>query len=299
MLSTAAFNALLKTLEEPPAFVKFIFATTNIEKLPPTILSRCQRFDLHRVSQEELASHISGVAQKEHYTLQPDAAQLLARAAEGSVRDALSLLDRALTLSQNQAVSKENVQLMLGLTGDAEIFNLFDHALNARTHDLLSNARRLFMTGAQPQQILKDFLRIIHHLTLLAVGTQSLEQNAPEQDDPHNDYYQKWNQQLDIPRLSRLWSIIIRGLEDLQKAPDAMEALDMILMRIVFAAPLTHTSTPASTPASNPSPEPHEGKNPQDQNLQKTHIPQDSIAKDVSQAFPLSTALPPTTSENP
>jgi len=174
MLSKSAFNAILKTLEEPPPHVKFIFATTEIRKIPVTIISRCQKFDLKRVEMEELTEHLVRVAGKESIALTADCASLIAAAAEGSVRDALSLLDQAIAMHTDSAgavnIVAESVRDMLGLADKTQSFTLLKYLFGGDTRAALADAQRLYHQGADPAMLLSDLLDITHYLTRIVVA---------------------------------------------------------------------------------------------------------------------------------
>ncbi len=170
MLSKQAFNGLLKTLEEPPPHVKFIFATTELRKVPVTVLSRCQRFDLRRIETPELVAHLEGIAQKESVAIEMPALALIARAAEGSVRDALSLLDQAIAHEEQGAITAESVRAMLGLADRGRILDLFEKVLGGNIAEALSDLRELYDRGADPLAIIQDLLETTHFLTRVKVA---------------------------------------------------------------------------------------------------------------------------------
>jgi len=231
MLSKNAFNALLKTLEEPPEHTKFLFATTEIRKVPVTVLSRCQRFDLRRVEPEVLASHFTRIAEAEGASLPPDAAALLARAADGSVRDGLSLLDQAIAQSDG-AVAAEPVRQMLGLADRAIVVDLFEAIQRGAMTDALAIHDRMHQAGAEPLAILQDLLELTHHLTRLHIGAGG---EAPG-GDPVRE--KSLAQGLSVPILTRTWQILLKGIAEVQSAPDPASALEMVLIRLGFVADL-------------------------------------------------------------
>jgi DNA polymerase-3 subunit gamma/tau len=233
MLSKQAFNALLKTLEEPPPHVKFIFATTEIRKVPITVLSRCQRFDLRRVDAEVLIEHFNRIAAAESVTVEADAIALIARAADGSVRDGLSLLDQAIARGAG-AVTSEQVRDMLGLADRAVVLDLFEAAMGGKPKDTLDILSRLHAAGADPGTIVEDLLDLTHALTRLKL--------APEGTGSRADIDLKRGAalagQLTMPVLTRTWQLLLKGMGEIQVAPNPHAAAEMIVLRLVYAADL-------------------------------------------------------------
>lgn len=235
MLSTAAFNALLKTLEEPPEHVKFIFATTEIRKVPVTVLSRCQRFDLRRVALDVLGAHFKSIAEQESATVEDDALAMIARAADGSVRDGLSILDQAIALS-NGTVTGERVRDMLGLADRSQIFDLFESSMKGEAPLALDIARSLYNAGADPVVVVQDMLDICYWVTRARL-TPELAQAAstPELERTRGDAMAK---ALSMPSLTRSWQMLLKGLGEVQSAPNPIQALEMLLIRLSHAADL-------------------------------------------------------------
>lgn len=235
MLSKAAFNALLKTLEEPPAHVKFIFATTEINKVPVTILSRCQRFDLSRMESETLHSYFLSLMEKEGIEVEDEAIRLIARAADGSARDGLSLLDRAISLSEGK-ITTELTRTMLGLSDRNMVFDLFDALSTGDAEKTFTLTEQLHMAGADPDNILKDLLDITHLLTKGKVTPASLESSyLPEMEKERG---KEFIEKLSVPALSRLWQILLAGRNELLSSPTPQQTLDMIFIRTLYAAQL-------------------------------------------------------------
>ncbi len=235
MLSKSAFNALLKTLEEPPAHVKFIFATTEINKVPVTILSRCQRFDLQRIDSDTLQTYFMDMLEKEKIEAEDEAIALIAKAADGSVRDGLSLMDRAISLADGGITAKE-VQTMLGLSDRSQLFDLFEALIGGKVEDSLNILDKLYVAGGDPQSIIKDLLSITHLLTKGKTAPDTLEVSfLPETEKVRG---QKLITELSIPALTRLWQILFKGHEELKIAPSMQQALEMILIRASYAAKL-------------------------------------------------------------
>jgi DNA polymerase-3 subunit gamma/tau len=239
MLSTAAFNALLKTLEEPPPHVKFIFATTEIRKLPVTVLSRCQRFDLRRIDQSELADHLAKIVALEGAKVAPEGLAMIARAAEGSVRDALSILDQALVqhAGSSEAVSAAQVRDMLGLADRSQSWDLIDAAFRGDGAAALALYRAQYDAGADPMVILKDLMEITHLLTRIRVAGDgaAIHGRAGEADAARAA---RLARELPMAALTRAWSLLLKGHSEAQVAPDPAAAGEMALIRLAFAADL-------------------------------------------------------------
>ena len=234
MLSKNAFNALLKTLEEPPPHVKFIFATTEIRKVPVTVLSRCQRFDLRRVDVPTLSVHFAAVADKENATLETEALALIARAADGSVRDGLSLLDQAIARGDGNVTTTE-VQEMLGLADRARSMDLARHVLLGTMREALSGYDGLLQNGADPLVILQDMAELIHLLTRTKLAPDTAQSGVlSELENKFTVDLAK----LDIPALTRAWQIMLKGIGETQTAANPAQAAEMVLIRIAYAAAL-------------------------------------------------------------
>jgi DNA polymerase-3 subunit gamma/tau len=237
MLSASAFNALLKTLEEPPSHAKFIFATTEIRKVPVTVLSRCQRFDLKRVDREELTDHLERICGLESASIERDGLSLIARAAEGSVRDALSLLDQAIVQGgdQDAPVDARQVRDMLGLADRARVLDLLEHAVNARTSEALAELASLYDAGGDPIVITRDLLDYVHAASRVkAVGEGADLGEAAETAQRLGVMAEG----LSLAQLTRLWKLLLTGLDDVRAAPDALAAAEMTVLRLVAAAQL-------------------------------------------------------------
>jgi len=236
MLSIAAFNALLKTLEEPPAHVKFIFATTEIRKVPVTVLSRCQRFDLKRLDTAGLATHLGRVAAAEGAGVSEDALALIARAAEGSVRDGLSILDQAIVQSpEGTGVSGAQVRDMLGLGDRGRLLDVFEQAVSGDGKAVLSELDDQLRAGADPLILLKDLLDIVADLSALRAAGEDYLPAAP------GDWIARLRglgARLSPAEATRAWQVLLQGYRDTQTAPDPAVALKMVLLRLVAAAGL-------------------------------------------------------------
>jgi DNA polymerase-3 subunit gamma/tau len=237
MLSKAAFNGLLKTLEEPPPHVKFLFATTEIQKVPVTVLSRCQRFDLRRIPADLLASHFGKVCDAEGVTAEAEALALIARAAEGSVRDGLSILDQAIAHADMDGAGRvkgDQVRAMLGLSDRGAIRRLFGVLLAGDAQAALAALREQHDLGVEPTAILKALLETCHGTTLAKVGTPAdPAQSAEERAD-----YESWAAGLSFQMLHRVWQLLLKGHEEVTRAANPGEAADMALLRIIHASQL-------------------------------------------------------------
>ena len=267
MLSKNAFNALLKTLEEPPAHVKFLFATTEVQKVPITVLSRCQRFDLRRISAEQLAAHFGHVARSEDVAVEDEALMLIARAAEGSARDGLSILDQAIAHSGMEGedrVTAAQVRAMLGLSDRGATRDLFNLLLKGDPAAALSALRDQHDLGVDPAAIFKGLLETCHGTTLAKVGAAPDPALSVEERAAHED----WAAGLSFAMLHRLWQLLLKGHNEIVQAVDPRIAADMAALRIIHAgqmpdpgdlarklesgAPLAVASASATASASEP-----------------------------------------------
>ncbi|MBV9014382.1 MAG: DNA polymerase III subunit gamma/tau [Alphaproteobacteria bacterium] len=235
MLSGHSFNALLKTLEEPPEHVKFIFATTEIRKVPTTVLSRCQRFSLRRVPIEQLIAHYQQIAAKEAVEITPAALGLIARAADGSVRDGLSLLDQAIALSAGR-IEEAAVRDMLGIADRGLVFDLFETMLKGDAKGALGQMDSLYRGGADPLMIIQDLLDLTHFVTRLKLAPGAGSGDPLEQGD--RERARPLIEALSIPVLTRAWQMLLKGVEEVQNAQLPAEAADMVLIRLAYAADL-------------------------------------------------------------
>ncbi len=238
MLSRNAFNALLKTLEEPPEHVKFIFATTEIRKVPVTVLSRCQRFDLRRVAADELLQHFSDIVARESAAVDEGALRLIARAADGSVRDGLSLLDQAIAAygSGGATAGEAQVRGMLGVADAGGVFDLFEAVMAGRIDDALTDLRSLYDSGADPIAVLQDLLGLSHWLTRIKLVPKSADDATISEVERTRG--RELAERLPVSVLSRAWQILLKGLGEAQRAPAAMPAVEMVLIRLAYAADL-------------------------------------------------------------
>jgi DNA polymerase III subunit gamma/tau len=237
MLSKNAFNALLKTLEEPPGHVKFLFATTEVNKVPITVLSRCQRFDLKRITVETLVKQFTDITAKENVRAEPEALLLVAQAAEGSVRDGLSILDQAIAhadLDGDGTVTAAQVRDMLGLSDRGAVRRLFGLILGGDAQAMLAEARAQYNLGVEPLAMMSGLLAEVHRLTLAKIG-------APHDgalDNESRDSVEAMSDQLTFPVLHRLWQLLLKGHDEVSRAAMPLECSDMALLRVVHGASL-------------------------------------------------------------
>ena len=235
MLSGAAFNALLKTLEEPPAHAKFIFATTEIRKVPITVLSRCQRFDLRRVDAALLVAHLQGIAAKESITAEPEALALIARAAEGSVRDSLSLFDQAIAHAAGP-VRAEDVRGMLGLADRTRVIDLFEALMRADISRALQELRDQYDTGADPAMVLGDLAEFTHFVTRVKVVPAVVDDVSLTEAERTRG--RAFAAKLSMRVLARTWQMLLKGIVEVEAAGRPIAAAEMVLVRIAYAADL-------------------------------------------------------------
>ena len=235
MLSTQAFNGLLKTLEEPPPHVKFIFATTEIRKVPITVLSRCQRFDLRRVDAGMLTAHLNTIAGLEEIAVDDEAVAMIARAAEGSVRDALSIFDQAIAHGAG-AVSAEQVRTMLGLADRARIVDLFEHLMKGDAAAALTEFRAQYDVGADPVAVLTDLAEFNHLVTRLRFVPSAASDASLSEDERRRGA--DFAKALSVRVLSRTWQMLLKGIPEVQASNRPVSAAEMVLIRVAHAADL-------------------------------------------------------------
>jgi DNA polymerase-3 subunit gamma/tau len=235
MLSTGAFNALLKTLEEPPAHVKFIFATTEIRKVPVTVLSRCQRFDLRRIEPEVMIDLIRRIAKAEGAEIADDALALIARAAEGSARDATSLLDQAISHGAGET-NAEQVRAMLGLADRGRVMDLFDMILKGEAARALTELSAQYAEGADPLAVLRDLAEITHWVSVVKITPEAAEDPTISPDERARGLAMA--DQLPMRVLTRLWQMLLKALDEVAHAPNAMMAAEMAIIRLTHVADL-------------------------------------------------------------
>jgi DNA polymerase-3 subunit gamma/tau len=236
MLSRNAFNALLKTLEEPPPHVKFVFATTEIRKVPVTVLSRCQRFDLRRIPIALLATHFGKVAAAEAVSVEPEGLAAIARAADGSVRDGLSLLDQAIAQSDGKTVTAAAVADMLGVADRGTVFDLMEAAMEGRAADALAITDRAHAYGADLGALIGDLLELTH--TLSRLKTVPDLRNSQELPEAERTRGAALADKLSVPTLGRAWQMLLKGAAEVEAASDRRAAADMVLIRLCYVAEL-------------------------------------------------------------
>ncbi|MEM6465565.1 MAG: DNA polymerase III subunit gamma/tau, partial [Pseudomonadota bacterium] len=263
MLSTSAFNALLKTLEEPPAHVKFIFATTEIRKVPVTVLSRCQRFDLRRIEADAMLDYLSKVAGLEGAQIGHDALSLIVRAAEGSMRDALSLMDQAIAHGAGET-GADQVRAMLGLADRGRVMDLFERIMEGKPAEALAELSAQYSDGADPLAVLRDLAEVTHWISVCKVTPDAAQDPTVSPDE--RDRGLRLADGLPMRALTRAWQILLKILEEAARAPNTMMAAEMGVIRLTHAADLPPTgdlirkvqaqAAGASTPTSPPAPAP-------------------------------------------
>lgn len=229
MLSNSAFNALLKTLEEPPAHVKFIFATTEIQKIPLTILSRCQKFRLKLLKIDELEFYYRKILEKEGYTIEDTALKLIAKSAKGSIRDGLSVLDQAIVMSDSNKIIESNVKEMLNIADTKSIYDLYEKIIKGEVNNSIKNVQELYSIGIDPVLILENLLEITHNVSKLKVTeTENDLKLLPDELDIIKNIATK----TPISFLSRLWDMLLQGLQDIKFSNMPLELLEVIIIKI-------------------------------------------------------------------
>jgi DNA polymerase-3 subunit gamma/tau len=236
MLSKQAFNGLLKTLEEPPEHVKFLFATTEIEKVPITVRSRCIRFDLKRIESGLMMRHLEKVCAAEGVLAEPDALALIARVAEGSVRDALSLLDQGIAHGAADGVRAADIRGMLGLSDRGEIIDLFVHAMKGEIADALALAAKLHHAGADAAEMLIELAEFCHFVTRVKLAPSGLEDPAISETERRRGG--EIASKLSLGPLTRAWQILLKGVEDVKDSPRPLASAEMAIIRLAYAADL-------------------------------------------------------------
>lgn len=241
MLSTSAFNALLKTLEEPPEHTKFIFATTEIQKIPTTILSRCQRFDLRRIDEQSLAIYLQHILEQEKLEASLDALMKIAQIAEGSVRDALSILDHGLLCAAGQKMELKTVNTVLGFRDQAKIAELFHLIVSGKTVDSLNLIKELYLTGADIVLLFEELLAICLKITKAKIGATQLLSDLDQK-----DLVEVLAQKLSMAALTSLWQMLMKALQEMQFANNHLSAAEMIIVRLCYMSSLQSEDAPAN-----------------------------------------------------
>ena len=235
MLSTAAFNGLLKTLEEPPEHVKFIFATTEIRKVPVTVLSRCQRFDLRRIDASVMAAYMRTICDKERVEIEDDALQMIARAGEGSARDSLSLLDQAIAHGAGR-ITAETTRQMLGLADRARVIDLFEAVMKGDIAAALNELKAQYDIGAEPAVVLSDLADFVHLVTRLKLTPDARSDAAATEAEKTRG--RDFAKTLSVRVLSRAWQLLLKGLGEVQSSPRPLASAEMVLVRLAYVADL-------------------------------------------------------------
>jgi DNA polymerase III subunit gamma/tau len=259
MLSTSAFNALLKTLEEPPSHVKFIFATTEIRKVPVTVLSRCQRFDLRRIEPEVMLALLRRIAGAEGANITDDALALITRAAEGSARDATSLLDQAISHGAGETTA-EQVRAMLGLADRGRVLDLFDLIMKGDAAAALTEVAGQYADGADPMAVLRDLAEITHWISVIKITPQAADDPTTPPDERARGL--DMAERLPMRVLSRMWQMLLKAIEEVGLAPNAMMAAEMAIIRLTHVADLPDPETLIKRLQSQSSPGPMPGGAP-------------------------------------
>lgn len=235
MLSTSAFNALLKTLEEPPAHVKFIFATTEIRKVPVTVLSRCQRFDLRRIEPEDMIGMLQRIAAGEHAEIAEDALALITRAAEGSARDATSLLDQAISHGAGET-TVEQVRAMLGLADRGRVLDLYQMIMRGDAAAALTELGAQYAAGADPMAVLRDLAEITHWISVVKITPDAADDPTVSPDERARGL--QMASDLPMRAMTRMWQMLLKALDEVASAPNSMMAAEMAIIRLTHVAEL-------------------------------------------------------------
>ncbi|MEP3113343.1 DNA polymerase III subunit gamma/tau [Nisaea sp.] len=293
MLSRNAFNALLKTLEEPPEHVKFIFATTEIRKVPITVLSRCQRFDLRRFDVSELMELFGTICGKEGVEADEEALALISRAADGSARDGLSILDQAMALADGK-ITAAQVQDMLGLADRALVFDLFEKVMGGKVAEALGDVRAMYASGADPVVVLQDLLDLTHLITRLKTARESALEGASELERTRGVAFAD---QLTLPILARTWQMLLKGLGEVQGSPSTLAALEMVLIRLAYTADLPPPgdlvkAIKAGKPDAAPGRQPAAAQNQTAAQTERTPAPVAIVPSPVSAPAPVAPPVP-------
>ena len=231
MLSTAAFNGLLKTLEEPPAHVKFIFATTEVRKIPTTILSRCQRYDLKRVEPSELIIFLTEICKKERVTIEDGALKIISRAADGSVRDGLSILDQSISYTQGN-ISEKDIKEMIGLNDPTEVLGLLDYLISGETLKAIEKINNLYEHGADPSLILKDLIMTTHQVGMIKIeADEGVKSSLTETEFA---LLKEMAEKVEVSTVTIIWQMLNKGTRELSESFSPVSALEMLVIRISY-----------------------------------------------------------------
>jgi DNA polymerase-3 subunit gamma/tau len=232
MLSNHAFNALLKTLEEPPSHVKFIFATTEIKKIPVTIISRCQRFDLKRISNKQIISHLEKILKKEDFSAEEEALQIISNCSEGSMRDAMSMTDQALAYNNYESeLTADNVKKMIGYSDQSKIIDFIENILSGKTKECIEQFNEFYQDGIDSNVFMKDLLDIIHKITLNKTISDYQFNNLSSE---AQEKIKKISQNISVASLARIWQMILKGISELKISTNSKMSTEMIIVRICY-----------------------------------------------------------------
>jgi len=231
MLSTAAFNGLLKTLEEPPAHVKFIFATTEVRKIPTTILSRCQRYDLKRVEPPELIIFLTEICNKEGVNIEDGALKIISRAADGSVRDGLSILDQSISYTQGN-ISEKDIKEMIGLNDPTEILDLLSFLISGTTLKAIEKINNLYEHGADPSLILKDLIMTTHQVGMIKIEADEGVKSALTESE--FNLIKNLADKVEVSTITIIWQMLNKGTKELSESFSPVSALEMLIIRITY-----------------------------------------------------------------
>ena len=231
MLSKSAFNALLKTLEEPPEYTKFIFATTEIRKVPATVLSRCQRFDLPRVDMDVLCKHFKHICELEGVKIDDESIQIIAKTADGSVRDGMSFLDQVISNCVGD-ITAEKVSKILGLASKAVIFELYEYIMSGEIQKSIDLIEAQYKLGVDPILVLTDLLEMTHFITRVKITPESsvMLPLIPEEQNKIREFSSK----MSIAALARIWQMLLKGFDEVKKVPNVLSAIEMLLVRLSY-----------------------------------------------------------------
>ena len=236
MLSNSAFNALLKTIEEPPSFVKFIFCTTEMQKIPITIVSRCQKYNLNRVTLTALCNYLEELAELEKLNISKEAIAVIARNSEGSIRDSLTILDQCILSFNNENIDIESVNQTLGLTSQSFLLDLYINIVNGNIINANKVLHNIYTNGAAPKQIIDDLLNVTYSLISSLAANTNIEIYE-------KDKFQTIIDKCDIPFLNQVWHMLLRGKDEVNKVSHQMEALEILIIRITYSSQLPSLET--------------------------------------------------------
>ena len=231
MLSNSAFNALLKTIEEPPSFVKFIFCTTEIQKIPTTIVSRCQKYNLNRVTLTALCNYLEEIAELEKLNISEEAITIIARNSEGSIRDSLTILDQCILSFNNANINVESVHQTMGITSQSFLLELYIYIVNGDIINANKVLHNIYKNGAAPKQIIDDLLNVTYSLISSLAANTNIEIYE-------KDKFQKIIDKCDIPFLNQVWHMLLKGKDEVNKVSHQMEALEILIIRIAYSSQL-------------------------------------------------------------